>query len=208
MHIVDGDQEKAAFLTKWGLFEPTIMFFRLTNSPATFQTMMNHIFCDLIRKGKVLVYMDDIIIFTNNLEEHHKLTREVLEILRQNNLYLKPEKCEFEKMTVEYLGVIISQNSMAVDPVKAAAVLEWPTPKKLKDVQEFVGFLNFYRRFIPNFSHIAQPLYNLTKKGENFKWTTACEATFLELKNLIGNTPILHLANNDGHFHVEVDACL
>ena len=129
MHIVDGDQEKAAFLTKWGLFEPTIMFFGLTNSPATFQTMMNHIFCDLIRKGKVLVYMDDIIIFTNNLEEHHKLTHEVLEILRQNNLYLKPEKCEFEKMTVEYLGVIISQNSMAVDPVKAAAVLEWPTPK-------------------------------------------------------------------------------
>ena len=129
MHIVDGDQEKAAFLTKWGLFEPTIMFFGLTNSPATFQTMMNHIFRDLIRKGKVLVYMDDIIIFTNNLEEHHKLTRKVLEILRQNNLYLKPEKCEFEKMTVEYLGVIISQNSMAVDPVKAAAVLEWPTPK-------------------------------------------------------------------------------
>ena len=129
MHIVDGDQEKAAFLTKWGLFEPTIMFFGLTNSPAIFQTMMNHIFRDLIHKGKVLVYMDDIIIFTNNLEEHHKLTREVLEILRQNNLYLKPEKCEFEKMTVEYLGVIISQNSMAVDPVKAAAVLEWPTPK-------------------------------------------------------------------------------
>ena len=129
MHIVDGDQEKAAFLTKWGLFEPTIMFFGLTNSPATFQTMMNHIFRDLIRKGKVLVYMDDIIIFTNNLEEHHKLTRKVLEILHQNNLYLKPEKCEFEKMTVEYLGVIISQNSMAVDPVKAAAVLEWPTPK-------------------------------------------------------------------------------
>ena len=88
VRIVDGDQEKAVFLTKRGLFEPTLMFFGLTNSPATFQTMMNHIFCDLICKGKVLVYMDDIIIFTNNLEEHRKLTHKVLEILHQNHLYL------------------------------------------------------------------------------------------------------------------------
>ena len=109
---------------------------------------------------------------------------------------------------MEYLGVIISQNSMAIDPVKAAAVLEWPTPKKLKDVQEFVGFLNFYRRFIPNFSRIARPLYDLTKKGEHFEWTTAREQAFLELKNLIGNAPILRLANDDGHFRVEADACL
>ena len=132
MQIANGDQEKAAFLTKRGLFEPTIMFFRLTNSPATFQTMMNHIFHDLIRQGKVLVYMDNIIVFMKTVKEHRKVTRKVLKVLRKNNLYLKPEKCEFEKTMVEYLGVIVSHNSLSVDPVKAAAVLELPTPKKLK----------------------------------------------------------------------------
>jgi Reverse transcriptase (RNA-dependent DNA polymerase) len=110
------------------------MFFGMTNSPATFQTMMNNILRPLVKRGKVLVYMDDIIIFTNTIEEHCKITCEVLEILRQNNLFLKPEKCEFEQTTVEYLGVIVSHNSLAVDPVKAAAVREWPTPRKMCDV--------------------------------------------------------------------------
>jgi len=105
---------------------------------------MNHIFRDPIHQGKVLVYMDDIIIFTNTLEEHRKITCKVQKILCKHNLYLKPEKCEFEKMTVGYLGVIISQNSMAVDPVNAAAALKWPTPKKLKDVDELPLALDAY----------------------------------------------------------------
>jgi hypothetical protein len=99
--------------------------------------------------------MDDIIVFTQTIEEHRRITREVLEILKRNNLYLKPEKCEFEQTTIEYLGVIVSQNSLAVDPVKSAAVRDWPTQRNLKEVQEFTGFLNFYRRFVPNFSRIA-----------------------------------------------------
>ena len=207
VHIVDSDQEKAAFLTKRGLFEPTVMFFGLTNSPATFQTMMNHILRPLIKQGKVLVYMDDIIVFTKTIDEHRKVTREVLKILRENNLFLKPEKCEFEKTTIEYLGVVVSHNSLAVDPIKAAAIREWPTPRKLKEVHEFTGFLNFYRRFIPNFSRIAQPLYDLTKKGEPWAWTPARDEAFQQLKNLISNAPILRLANDYGRFRIEADAC-
>jgi hypothetical protein len=113
-------------------------------------------------------------------------------------LFLKPEKCEFEKTTVEYLGVIVSHNTLAVDPIKAAAIREWPTPRKLKEVQEFTGFLNFYRRFIPNFSRIARPLYDLTKKAERFEWTPARNEAFQKLKDLICNAPILRLANDHG----------
>jgi RNase H-like domain found in reverse transcriptase/Reverse transcriptase (RNA-dependent DNA polymerase) len=207
VRIVDGDQEKAVFLTKRGLFEPTVMFFGLTNSLVTFQTMMNHILHPLIKQGKVLIYMDDIIVFTKTIDEHRKVTRKVLKILRENNLFLKPEKCEFEKTTIEYLGVVVSHNSLAVDPIKAAAIHEWPTPRKLKEVHEFTGFLNFYRRFILNFSHIARPLYDLTKKGEPWAWTPACDEAFQQLKNLISNTPILRLANDYGRFHIEADAC-
>jgi hypothetical protein len=207
VRITDGDQEKAAFITKRGLFEPTVMFFGLTNSPATFQTMMNNILRPLVKRGKVLVYMDNIIIFTKTIEEHRQITRKVLRILRDNNLYLKPEKCEFEQTTVEFLGVIVSHNCLAVDPVKTAAIQEWPVPKKLKEVQEFTGFLNFYRRFIPNFSRIARPLYDLTKKNVPFDWTTACDQAFSRLKTLICNAPILRLAQDLGRFRIEADAC-
>jgi hypothetical protein len=208
IRIAEGDQEKAAFLTKRGLFEPTVMFFGLMNSPATFQMMMmNNILRPLIKQGKVLVYMDNIIVLTNTIEEHRQITREVLEILRQNKLFLKPEKCEFEKETVEYLGVIISHNTLAVDPVKSEAVQKWPELRKLKEVQEFTGFLNFYHRFIPEFSRIARPIYNLTKKDEKFDWTPKCQEAFNTLKERICSAPILRLAQDNGRFRIEADTC-
>jgi hypothetical protein len=107
IHLRDGDEWKAAFTTNHGLFEPLVMFFGLTNSPATFQTMMNNLFSDLIHRGVVIVYMDDILVFTHTLEEHQEVICEVLQILKDNKLYLKPEKCEFEKREIEYLGMII-----------------------------------------------------------------------------------------------------
>ena len=122
------------------------MFFRLTNSPATFQMMMDDIFEDLISEGVVVVYLDDILIFTETLEEHRKITRRVLELLEKHKLYLHRDKCEFEKTTVKYLGVIISHNSISMDPVKIASVTEWPAPTNKKEVQSFLGFTNFYRR--------------------------------------------------------------
>jgi hypothetical protein len=107
--IADSNQENSAFLTKQGLFEPTVMFFGLTNSPMMFQTMMNNILHPSVMEGKVLVYMDDIIVFMNDIKEHWRITQEVLEILKKNNLYLKPKKWEFEKMMIGYLRVVLSQ---------------------------------------------------------------------------------------------------
>ena len=117
VRIKEGDEWKAAFRTNCGLFEPLIMYFGLTNSPATFQTMMDEIFEDLISEGVVVVYLDDILIFTETLDEHRRITRRALELLEKHKLYLRADKCEFEKTTVEYLGVIISHNSVAMDPV-------------------------------------------------------------------------------------------
>jgi hypothetical protein len=122
VRMKEGDEWKAAFRTNRGLFEPLVMFFGLTNSPATFQTMMNEIFAELISEGVVVVYLDDILIFTETISEHRKVTRRVLEILEKHKLYLRPDKCEFEWTTVEYLGVIISHNSIAMDPVKITRV--------------------------------------------------------------------------------------
>ena len=142
IRIKEGDEWKAAFRTNCGLFEPLVMFFGLTNSPATFQAMMNEIFKQLIDEGVVVVYMDDILIFTATLDEHHRVAQHVLKILKQNNLFLKPEKCVFGATTVEFVGLVISEGKVEMDPVKIAGVKEWPTPTCLTEVQSFLGFVN------------------------------------------------------------------
>jgi hypothetical protein len=124
--------------------------------------MMNEIFQDLITEGVISVYLDDILIFTSLLEEHHRITFLVLDRMRDHKLYLWPEKCEFEKTKIEYLDVIISHNKVEMDPVKIAGVADWPMPSNKNEVQSFVGFVNFYRRFIPSFSHHARALFDLT----------------------------------------------
>ena len=160
------------------------MFFGLTNSPATFQTMMNDIFVDMISEGVVVVYLDDILIFTKTLEEHQKVTNRVLQRLSDNQLYLRPEKCEFEKTRIEYLGLIISEDKVEMDPVKVAGVAEWPEPVNRREVQSFLGFANFYRRFIKDFSHYARPLFDLTQKDKEWTWGVAECSTFAKLRNL------------------------
>src|ERR1700733_1669352 len=144
VRIKEGDEWKAAFRTNRGLFEPLVMFFGLCNSPATFQTMMNELFKKLIDQGVVVVYMDDILIFTETLEDHRRVVRRVLKILAENNLFLKPEKCIFEALEVEFVGLVISEGKVAMDPVKVAGVKDWPVPEQLVEVQSFLGFVNFY----------------------------------------------------------------
>ena len=182
------------------------MFFGLTNSPATFQTMMNEIFQDLVMEGVVCVYLDDILIFTRTLEEHRRITRIVLERLRQYKLFLRHDKCEFEKTRIEYLGVIISEGCVEMDPVKVAGVAEWPVPKNKKEVQSFLGFVNFYRRFIRDFSHHARPLFDLTGKSLAFTWGTEQQGAFEKLKSAIVSTPILVFADDSKPFRVEADS--
>lgn len=205
VRIKEGDEWKAAFRTNRGLFEPLVMYFGLTNSPGTFQTMMNEIFSDLIVQGVVAVYLDDILIFTNSLEEHRRISRIVMERLREHKLYLRYDKCEFEQTRIEYLGVIISHNCVEMDPVKISGVAEWPTPTNKKEVQSFLGFANFYRRFIANFSHHARPLFDLTKKDTPFVWAEEAQGAFAKLKEIVTSAPVLILPQTDRPFRIEAD---
>ena len=206
IRIKEGDEWKAAFVTNKGLFEPQVMFFGLTNSPATFQSLMNTIFADLIAEGKVAVYLDDILIWSNTLTEHRKVVHEVLARLEKHDLYLKPEKCEFEKSEIEYLGLIIRHGEVAMDPIKVKAVAEWPTPRNLKEVRGFIGFANFYRRFIKDFSKLARPLHDLTKKDTPFVWAEAQQQAFDKLRTAFTTEPVLAMWSPNRPTRIEVDA--
>jgi len=128
--------------------------------------MMNDIFRTLIAKGIVIVYLDDILIFTEMEEEHEQVVWRVLEVLVEHKLFLCPEKCEFHRKQIEYLGLVISENTVEIDPVKVAGVCDWPTPENWTDVQAFIGFVNFYHCFIRDFSTIARPLFDLTRSNK------------------------------------------
>ena len=206
VRIRKGDEWKAAFRTNRGLFEPLVMYFGLTNSPATFQTMMNDIFQDLILSGDVMVYLDDILIAHSDLRTHRRIVAEVLRRLRKHKLYLRPEKCEFEKSEIEYLGVIISHDHVRMDPVKIAGVAAWPAPTNRKDVQQFLGFTNFYRRFIGGFSDVARPLFDLTKKDVRWVWGDAEASAFQTLKDLVTSEPVLILPDPSRPYRLEADS--
>ena len=204
--IKEGDKWKGAIVTNRGLYEPKVMYFGMTNSPATFQALMNSVFTDLIAKGDVAVYMDDILIYTPELKEHRKVVREVLKRLEHYDLYLKPEKCDFEKDSIEYLGMIISPGEVRMDPGKVSAVKDWPTPTMLKEVRAFIGFANFYRRFIKDFSVMARPLHDLTKKDTPWVWGNAQQEVFDAIKSRFCSEPILKVYDPELPTRIEVDA--
>ena len=165
------------------------MFFRLTNSPATFQAMMNHLFHNLIMKGKVVIYLDDILIFSKDINEHCQITRKVLQILQENKLSLKPKKCEFKMTETKYLGMIIGNGQIKMDPKKVKAIVKWWNPKNKKELQQFLRFANFYQ-FIEGYSKVVKPLTKLTG-NEIWKWDKEQQDTFDKLKHLVCNNPIL-----------------
>ena len=138
-----------------GLFEPLVMFFGLTNSPSTFQTMMNEIFQDLVMEGVVCMYLNDILIYTKSIDEYCHITHLVLAQLCKHKLFLQHDKCGFECMQIKYLSLVVMQGSIAMDPIKVTGVTEWPVPKMKKEVQSFLEFVNFYHRFIEGFLHHA-----------------------------------------------------
>jgi len=172
-----GDEPKAAFKTNMGLFEPMVMPFGLRNVPPVFQRMMNTQFTDIIATGQVVIYMDDILIATkDNLKEHRELVNKVLKRLAKLDLYLKPSKCIFETRKVEFLGIILENGTVTMDPVKVTGVAEWKEPKNVRDIRKFLGFCNFYRRFIRGFSQIAKLLNDLLKKGAKWDWSKEVQA--------------------------------
>jgi hypothetical protein len=206
IRIKKGDEWKAAFKCKLGLFEPLVMTFGLCNAPATFQSFMNDIFSDLIDLGHVVVYLDDILIFHHALDDLHALTHEVLRRLAKYDLYLKPEKCSFDQTSIEYLGVIISDGNIRMDPAKLHGITRWPTPTTVKETQAFLGFCNFYRRFIHDYSRIAHPLFQLTKKDVPFAWSTPAQQAFTTLIHAFTVAPILLLPDRTQPFRLITDA--
>lgn len=208
IRIKDGDQWKAAFKTPLGLYEPTVMFFGLCNSPATFQMFMNDIFRELILKDGILIYMDDILILATIPEELVDKTIRVLKILVKHDLFVKPEKCKFEKQEVEFLGIIIKPGTLNMAKDKLQGILNWPTPKNVKQICQFLGFCNFYRRFIPNFADISHPLNKLTHISQSWNWTEQQEQAFTKLKDIFSKEPTLLLPDIQKPFFLETDASL
>ena len=206
VRIKEGDQWKAAFKTNKGLYKLTVMFFGMCNSPATFQAMMDSIFADLIEKGYVIIYMDDILIFAKTKELLQEYTRMVLQKLREHDLFLKPKKCEFEKERIEYLGMIVQEGRISMDPVKLGGIKDWLTPTSVKQVRSFLGFGNFYRRFIKNFANLARPLNDLLKKDIKFEWTTEHQNSFDTLKKRFTEEPVLMMPDQSRPFQIEADA--
>jgi len=148
MRIKEGDEWKVAFTTLEGSFEPIVMFFGLTNLPATFQAMMNKLLRDLINTGKVAAFIDDVIVGTETEEGHNEIVTEVIRRLEENDLYVKPEKCKWKVREVGFLGVVIGPEGIKMEKEKVKGVLEWLTPKCVKDVQKFLELVNYYRQFI------------------------------------------------------------
>src|SRR5258705_7732530 len=189
VQLKEGDEWKVAFSMNQGLFELLVMFFGLCNSPATFQTMMNDILCPFIDHNEAICYMDDILIYSASLADHQRITREILQTLCSYKLFLQPEKCKFKCQEVDYLRLVISKDHVATDPIKFQGVTDWPQPTKVKDVQSFIGFVNFYRRLIWNFSEIASPLHALTRKLKNWSRGSAQQQAFDVLKNAVTSAP-------------------
>ena len=205
VRIAEGHEWKTAFRTRYGSYEYLVMPFGLTNAPATFQSFMNDIFHSLLDVC-VIVYLDDILIYSDNLEDHRIHVRKVLDILRKHNLHARPEKSSFHEDSIEYLGVIISPKGVAMDKGKVDVILAWPAPRNVKELQSFLGFANFYRRFIDNYSGIVKPLTSLLKKEVVFEWSEACENSFQVLKTAFTQAPVLRHYDSEDPIVLECDA--
>jgi hypothetical protein len=206
IRIKKGDEWKAAFRTHRGLYEPLVMFFGLCNSPATFQAMMNQIFNDYLAEGWLVIYMDDMLVFSTNQDDQTRRTKLVLERLREHSLFLKAEKCKFNVPEVEFLGVIIKPGEVHMDPTKLKGIKDWQAPQDVSEVRKVLGFMNFYRRFIPNYANKARPLNDLLKKNLPFAWKEPQETAFQALKQEFAKQPVLRMPDPLKPFTVECDA--
>jgi len=190
VRMAEGEEWKTAFRTRFGLFESLVMPFGLCNAPATMQNFINDVLRDYLDVFAT-AYLDDILIYSTSLNEHREHVRMVLRRLKEAGLYLKAEKCEFHQTEVEYLGMIISVQGIKMDTKKISAITEWPTPKNVRDVQSFLGFANFYRRFIKDYSKVVAPLTRLTRKNTPFQWSPQCHEAFNKLKSTFTTAPVL-----------------
>jgi hypothetical protein len=206
--IAAADRYKTAFRTRYGHYEFNVMPFGLTNAPATFQSLMNDIFRDMLDIC-VIVYLDDILVFSKNDEDHEKHVRQVLQRLRENKLYARSSKCTFFTDTIEYLGHVIGPDGIKPNPSLVKAIVTFPQPRTLKELQSFLGLANYYRKFIKNYSRIAAPLTDALQKmsiSRPVEFTEQMEQAFRDLKQALINEPCLQLPDPNGEYEVTTDA--
>jgi hypothetical protein len=189
-----------------GLFELLVMYFSMCNAPVTFQRMMDMCFQKVLMSGCVFIYVDDVLITSDDLEEVRYWTREVLMVMRANRLSCKPVKCQFEQRSIKYLGTIIGYGQTAINPKNAKAIADWLTPRNLRDVQSVLGMCNFWRKFVRGFSMITCPLHNLVKKNIPFEWTEEHQMAFDALKHAITTALVLRIPREDLPYLVETNA--
>nr|ADB85355.1 putative retrotransposon protein [Phyllostachys edulis] len=205
LKICPNDISKTAFSMRYGHYEFLLMSFGLTNAPAYFMSMMDKVFMEYLDKF-VVVFIDDILVYSKSEEEHAEHLRLILEKLREHQLYAKFSKCDFWKKEVDFLGHVMTAAGVAVDPGKEKAILHWEQPKTVTQICNFLGLAGYYRRFIEGFSTIAKPLTQLLKKEKKFTWTPACEESFQELKKRLTLAPVLILPDIRKDFDIYCDA--
>ncbi|KAJ9535388.1 hypothetical protein OSB04_un001497 [Centaurea solstitialis] len=205
LKVREEDVHKTAFRTRYGHFEFIVMPFGLTNAPAAFMDLMNRV-CRPMLDRSVIVFIDDILIYSKSKEEHVEHLREVLEVLRKEKLYAKFSKCDFWLQEVQFLGHLVNREGIKVDPAKVEAVMKWETPKTPTEVRSFLGLAGYYRRFIQDFSKIAVPLTRLTRKSERFVWGEEQEAAFDTLRRKLCEAPVLTLPEGVEDLTVYCDA--
>jgi len=187
-------------------FEPTIMFFRITNSLATFQAMMNEILRDLINEGKVAAFVDNVLVGTETKERYDEIVEEILKRLEENDLYIKPKKYVWKVRKIGFLGIVIGPNGIEMEAEKVDRVFSWPQPKNVKNVRKFLGLANYYRRFIKDFARVARPINILMQKDEKWQWKEIQQKAFDELKQVFITKPVLAVPDLDKEFRVEANA--
>ena len=205
VEVDPNDREKTAFTTYDGLFEFLKMPFGLCNAPATFQRLMDLVLAGL-QWSNCLVYLDDVLIIGRTFREHLNNLELVFDRLRKAGLKLKPSKCDICKKQVNYLGHVVSADGIATDPSKTEKVNKWPIPTSQKEVQQFLGLVSYYRRFIKDFATIAKPLHSLTEKNSQFRWTDQCQRAFDHLKQCLTNAPVLMFPDYSKTFILDTDA--
>jgi hypothetical protein len=206
VRIKGEDIHKNAFRMRYGHYEFVVVPFGLTNAPATFMCLMNNVLNKFLDKF-VLVFIDDILIYSKNGEENEEHIRLVLQVLREHQLYAKFSKCEFFQKQIHYLGHVLSEEGVAIEPDKIKSIMEWTTPKDILDIRSFMGLEGYYRRFIKGFSKIGCPITTVQKKGIKFTWTQKCEESFQTLKHLLTHAPMLKIDDPKDDFLMCTNAC-